>query len=315
MEDLARRLDQRLRRLSWLLQRQDRLRWSAAPGRPADPNAGQGRVLALLRLRDGVSTKDLSFLLGIRTSSLNQTLARLEQAGLTRREPSPGDRRVMLVKLTDRGRRDEPAAAEAGDVYACLDQREQTELCAYLDRLIAALERDLGPSPAEASERLAGLRQRLGEDYADYFQRSGGQRGWPGAGGRPGGDPRSNWDGSDPRGGGRGDPRADGRGGGDPRDGRAGADPRSGWNGEDPRNGGRGDPRADGSRGGWAGASPYVDPRSVDPRSGDSRNADPRGDGRRAGDHGDDGSRGGDPPGRGSRGNRRGHRRGGPPQD
>jgi len=161
MDDLGSELDSRLRRLSWLLHRQERSRGYAQANPAADPSRGQGRILAMLKLRDGMSTKDLSFLLGIRSSSLNETLGKLERAGLTRREPSPADRRVMLVRLTDQGRQSKQEQAEPLGIYSCLTAEEQTTFCAYLDRLIAALEQELGPQ-AQGYDRMMEARERWG---------------------------------------------------------------------------------------------------------------------------------------------------------
>lgn len=191
MDDLAQQIDERLRRLSWMLQRQERMRAFAHHSPVADPSKGQGRILAMLKLRDGISTKDLSFLLGIRTSSLNEALAKLEKAGLTRREPSENDRRVMLVRLTSKGREAEQQDAEPSSLYSVLDDREQAEFLGYLDRVITALETELGPTAPETFEQLLRARERLG---AEHFERAAG-RGRMG----PGTDPRSGWSGVDPR--------------------------------------------------------------------------------------------------------------------
>lgn len=73
-------------------------------GPMADPTRGQGRMLTMLQLQDGISTKDLSYLLGIRIASLNELLSKLEKTGYVTREPSEIDKRVMIICLTDKGR-------------------------------------------------------------------------------------------------------------------------------------------------------------------------------------------------------------------
>jgi DNA-binding MarR family transcriptional regulator len=191
MEALARQLDGKLRRLSWMLQRQDRTRGFSGLNPAADPSRGQGRILAMLKLRDGVSTKDLSYLLGIRTSSLNEALAKLERAGLTRREPSDADRRIMLVKLTDKGRTAEQQETEPPDIYSCLSAEEQAALSSYLDRVIAALDTELRAASPEALERMAQAWEGFsGEHPGPQGRERSGPR-WPG------GDPRTGpppWD-------------------------------------------------------------------------------------------------------------------------
>lgn len=91
----------KLTRLQWLLHKQQ-IKTHTMGGPMADTSRGQGRILAVLKMKDGISTKDLSYLLGIRTSSLNELLAKLEKSGYITREPSKKDKRVMLIYLTDR---------------------------------------------------------------------------------------------------------------------------------------------------------------------------------------------------------------------
>jgi DNA-binding MarR family transcriptional regulator len=173
-------LDDRLKHLSWLVLRQERSRGLSRTNPAADPGRGQGRILALLKMRDGISTKDLSYLLGIRTSSLNETLGKLERAGLVRREPSPEDRRVMLAKLTDQGRATEQHEVQPLGIYACLTVQEQATLCGYLDRLIAALEQEMGPHSAQEYERMMRARQRFAEGGPHGGHGRGRGRGWDG---------------------------------------------------------------------------------------------------------------------------------------
>lgn len=191
MPDLTQQLDERLARLTWLIHRQQRMNAFSSDNPVADPSKGQGRILALLKLRDAVSTKDLSFLLGIRTSSLNEALAKLEKAGLTRREPSESDRRIMLVKLTDKGRAAEQQEVGPSTVYSVLTAQEQAEFLDYLDRVVTALESALEPTAPETYEQMMRVRERLG---AEYFERAAGRRRRG-----PWVDPRAGRSGIDPR--------------------------------------------------------------------------------------------------------------------
>lgn len=93
-------LYEEMSRLQWLLQKQH-LKTHAAVGPMADTSRGQGRILAFLRIKDAISTKDLSYMLDIRISSLNELLAKLEKAEYITREPSETDKRVMLIYLLD----------------------------------------------------------------------------------------------------------------------------------------------------------------------------------------------------------------------
>ena len=99
----AKELFEKLMRLQWLIQRQ-RLQNRGTRGPFADPTRGQGRVLAILKMQPEISTKDLSYLLDIRQQSLSELLGKLEKAGYITRRPRESDKRVMMVKLTDKGR-------------------------------------------------------------------------------------------------------------------------------------------------------------------------------------------------------------------
>lgn len=63
---------------------------------------GQGRVLAILKRKDNISTKNLAIILGISVSALNSLLTKLEKNGYVIKEASTEDKRVLLVKLTEK---------------------------------------------------------------------------------------------------------------------------------------------------------------------------------------------------------------------
>ena len=137
-------LYEKLMQLQWLLRRQQMRNW-AENGPMVDTTRGQGRVLAMLRLQDGISTKDLSYLLGVRVSSLNELLAKLEKGGYVTREPSEQDKRVMLVRLTEKGRNEQrPEPFDPGDIFSCLSDKEQRDFGEYLDLVTTTLYVSLG---------------------------------------------------------------------------------------------------------------------------------------------------------------------------
>jgi len=51
-----------------------------------DPHRGQGRILALLKVKPEISQRELSYLLDIRNQSLSELLTKLEKAGYISRE-------------------------------------------------------------------------------------------------------------------------------------------------------------------------------------------------------------------------------------
>lgn len=179
MNEQYRELYEKLSRLQWLLHRHH-LQTHAERGPMADPTRGQGRVLAMLKLQPQISTKDLSYLLGIRQQSLNELLGKLEKAEYVTRVPSESDRRVMLVTLTEKGRQQEQAAEpDLGDILDCLSQPEQLAFGEYLDRVIAALESRLGVEGEEMEAWQNAARSRMGDEMFERLRsmRHGGHPG------------------------------------------------------------------------------------------------------------------------------------------
>ena len=83
------------------------------------------------------------------TKKRDELLAKLEKNGYITREPSQEDRRVMLVHLTEKGRTEEQPESASDTLFSCLSPEEQASFGSYLDRIIAALEAELGAaSPA-----------------------------------------------------------------------------------------------------------------------------------------------------------------------
>ena len=131
MNEANTQLYEKFTKLQWLLHKHQH-RTQGENGPMADPSRGQGRILAILKLQDGISTKDLSYLLGIRVSSLNELLAKMEKGGYISREPSEADRRVILVKLTEKGKNEPQKKVNSDDVFECFSEDEKITLSEYL---------------------------------------------------------------------------------------------------------------------------------------------------------------------------------------
>ena len=136
--------------------------------RRIDTTRGQGRILAALKLKDGIATRELAYVLGIRVPSLNEALSKLENAGHIVREPDPRDRRVQLITLTDSGRaltgqlgEGEP---EGDNIFEVLTEQERANLSDYLDRLIVRMHEDLPDLEAGRQEWEKAARERMGDD-------------------------------------------------------------------------------------------------------------------------------------------------------
>lgn len=122
-----------------------------------DSMRGRGRILALLKLRDGVPTRGMAQVLGIRVSSLNEALAKMEKDGLVERIPSDDDKRVMLVKLTEAGRETKIPSENLPDLlFEDFEDEELETFSGFMDRLMKSLETALGE---DAQQLLAKQRE------------------------------------------------------------------------------------------------------------------------------------------------------------
>lgn len=170
-------LYEKLSRLQWLLGRH-RMMNHAEHGPFADTSRGQGRVLAMLKIQPEISTKDLSYLLGIRVPSLNELLNKLEKGGYIERKPSEADKRVMIIHLTEKGKTTEQAEGDYTGIFGCLNGEELSTFEQYLDRIIAALEEQVGgePDEEEMDRWMRGARSRMGHEQ---FEQMMSMRGGP----------------------------------------------------------------------------------------------------------------------------------------
>ncbi|MDF2541589.1 MAG: transcriptional regulator, MarR family [Herbinix sp.] len=119
-------------------------------GPMGDPRKGQGRVLAILKMKPEISQKDLSYLLDMRPQSLGELLTKLEKNGYITRTPSDTDRRVMIIKLTKEGEEASNATGQEfsfDKLFECLSEEEQRNLSVYLGRIIETIEAQLGDDP------------------------------------------------------------------------------------------------------------------------------------------------------------------------
>ena len=126
---------------------------------------GQGRLIILLKRKDNLSTKELSEILNISVTSLNETLNKLEQQNLIRKVPSPKDKRVLLVELTEDGRSLEFKNHEDVDIFDTLSEEEEENLNEYLNRLTVALHNKFKEENPEKYEKLIRNRKEIFEKY------------------------------------------------------------------------------------------------------------------------------------------------------
>lgn len=142
MDKNSQELMERFMQWQWLLSRYFH-RNLRAHGSRGVPYSGQGRVLKLLKMKPEIAQKELAEILGMRSQSIGELLSKLEKKGYITRTPSPGDKRVIIVHLTEKGINadsDEAEQTDSLDLFHCLSEQERITLKDYLDRLIANLE-------------------------------------------------------------------------------------------------------------------------------------------------------------------------------
>jgi DNA-binding MarR family transcriptional regulator len=111
-------------------------------------NPGEFDVLATLR-RAGqpyrLSPTELFNAMMVSSGTMTHRIDGLEQAGLVKRIPDPGDRRGTLIELTDQGLSlSEPAVeahvANAHRMLSALEESERTALAQLLRKLLISFE-------------------------------------------------------------------------------------------------------------------------------------------------------------------------------
>jgi DNA-binding MarR family transcriptional regulator len=117
-------------------------------GKPGEPDAvepAQLDVLDLLTRRDRRRMSDLAAALRVDPSTVTRTLQRMEGVGLAQRAPAAGDGRVVMVQLTDEGRRVHAAVAARRatimrEVLATFSPAERDQLVHLVERFVTSLE-------------------------------------------------------------------------------------------------------------------------------------------------------------------------------
>ena len=189
MSDIKTTIAEQLQQLQMLMHRASFQ--SFMGDRMQNPYRGQGRVLAILKMKPEISQKELGFLLNMSKQALAELLAKLEKSGYITREPSEEDKRVMTIKLTESGLN---AAGDVGEgapetakIFDCLNDEELAAFSGYLARIIERYE-DLFPGEdfKERFRMMEAFMHRYGRGFGDHHGRPGGFGG-PGPGGFGGG--------------------------------------------------------------------------------------------------------------------------------
>lgn len=106
-------------------------------------NATRRQIIALLAEQGELTQCELRKLLGIQAGSLSELVARMERCGVIEREPDPQDKRRLVLRLTEEGKKRAAEPRIIGDerLFAALSVDEQAELRRILLKIEEAHER------------------------------------------------------------------------------------------------------------------------------------------------------------------------------
>lgn len=122
---------------------------------------GQGGIIAILKRKDNISTKDLADIFNISVTSLNENLKKLEQKGYIEKVPSKEDKRILLIRLTDEGKAIKFNKPKDIDIFDCLRDEEKLEFSKTLQKLTLELHRKLREEDPEKYEKMLEHRQKV----------------------------------------------------------------------------------------------------------------------------------------------------------
>jgi DNA-binding MarR family transcriptional regulator len=119
--------------------RTQRRRWRDVLA-PWELSPHQARALRVICERDGVRLTDLAEGLHIAPRSATEVADGLQERGLVERTPDPGDRRAVILRPTDEGRRirgeiGAARAADSAELFARLSPADRTTLARILHTL------------------------------------------------------------------------------------------------------------------------------------------------------------------------------------
>lgn len=177
MSDIKATITEQLQQLQMLMHRT--FFHSFMGGKVHNPHRGQGRVLAILKMKPEISQRDLTYLLGMSKQSIAQLLNKLEKSGYITRETSEEDKRISIIKLTEEGMKvtadgvDE--TPETAKILDCLNDEELAAFSDYLGRIINRYEEQF---PYEDFEE----RRKAMEDFMSQYGRGRGFGGFGGHG-------------------------------------------------------------------------------------------------------------------------------------
>jgi DNA-binding MarR family transcriptional regulator len=150
---------------------------NGASGIKHNPHRGQGRILSLLKIKEEISQRELSYLLDMSKQSLAELLAKLESSGYITRKTSDSDKRILTISLTSEGKKaaDEidDSTAETPKALDCLNDEELQVFSEYLGRIIKSYESQY---PDEDFEERRKMMDEFMSSHGRGFGKRGGHR-------------------------------------------------------------------------------------------------------------------------------------------
>ncbi|WP_334329112.1 MarR family winged helix-turn-helix transcriptional regulator [Companilactobacillus sp. HBUAS59699] len=144
--------------------------------------SGQQRVLAILRLEDGLSQRYLTEVLDLRPSSVAELLKKLETSGDIIRKEDDNDKRTKLVYLTDAGREkaDKNASLKDEDYsetfFAGLDDNEKQTFSDNLSKIANGWDDDFKQQankfvdPMDRMQQMQKVHETMMAKFGDDWQ-------------------------------------------------------------------------------------------------------------------------------------------------
>ena len=122
-------------------------RTTAEQFRQAQIDRSQPWILDYLAEHDGCIQRQLAERAHFDPASITSALVRMEEQGMVRREPVPGDRRALRVYLTEKGREKQRYVQQVFSdteeiALRGFDAQERAQLEAFLERIHDNLERE-----------------------------------------------------------------------------------------------------------------------------------------------------------------------------
>ena len=99
--------------------------------------------------------------MGISISALNSLLTKLEKNGFIIKEQSNEDKRILLVKLTDKGHNYVLKPSIDYKIFDCLDDNQKQDFDSYLNLIIREILEDLKKDNPEKFDKLSKKRNQL----------------------------------------------------------------------------------------------------------------------------------------------------------